>query len=1131
MSVFLKKWKQYDSSGNEMGDFLAGQMQKCNQIDILTGYFFFDGIKSIQEALEKNPELKLRILVGMDAGIDTKELVCKIYEYENSNPPHNASEAYVKQLKHFLAKFPPEQITESQAKLFNHFSAMIENDKLQIRKSKITNHSKLYIFHENNGEVSYCGGSSNFTYSGLKGRQEFNIHVMQEYAGEVKEIFDELWDNALPIIDFSDEAKSTECVPPEEIENILRKENPCSTVSPFDAYMKIMHEYLKMHESPIEIKQRIREILEHSFYTTAEGEKKQYQELAYQVDAVADAAKILQLCGGVIIADVVGLGKSVIASLLAKLSCKPGIFLVPAHLIPNWENYLTDFGLENWSVASIDNPASLESPEFVNAQMVVIDEAHNLRNPKIQIYQTLQTKLTSCDIVLLTATPFNNRPADLWSLIDLIGKFDKTELRSHFDILNEKYNVLINEIKAVYQNNLFKIPPEKQAEFDGITADIRRLVQPFIIRRNRKDLLAENSPYYAALKDLIPTQQPPINQEFKLTPKQADFYDKILNKYFAGANKEFKGAMYQPQVFISGNKNQQDGSQSQSNLYGMICRFMVSRWESSPVAFKKTLETLRDALKQYIARWDKYGIFVQIYDRSNDFADTSNDESVLDAQDDNFCDIEKVLKKITDASKKKDIYFRADKCTVDLQATGAICQEMKTDAAEKFSAALQADLDTLNKIHKELNECGVLMPENDGKLQALKSELDSILNGKYETLEKEVKTDNPRKVIVFSGFADTANYIKENLEKEPQFAGKIIFVRGQDCRNKNERKQKYEEIETHFKASGSQAASTGKMILVCTDVLSEGINLNQAGVVINYDLCYNPVRIIQRIGRINRIDKKVFDNIYNVNFFPSEKDINDMGEIAIRKMHTIHSIIREDAQVLSLDEKPLAVSADKSDKEQLTEALAATAPLSELSVIRKMYQDGLQRYNSALAAQTTYKRELDLLAGRFSMKAGDSESLYMYYHSGFSIKVVKLPDVNDPKNPQRPVSLVEALKEWSPEPTTEKLEFELSKENNRHYYALDCACDGRWGNVNSGEESKIYRACKKAGVTDSDVLNNVDLFVQNAANEEILKKLLKEQNIQEIEDMILTFVKNNQIFKIRDELFFTLGVTEKGNLK
>ena len=95
MSVFLKKWHKHNDACNEMGDFLAGQVQKCTQIDILTGYFFFDGIKSIQEALEKNPDLTLRILVGMDAGIDTKGLASKIYEYENSNLPHNVSAEYV----------------------------------------------------------------------------------------------------------------------------------------------------------------------------------------------------------------------------------------------------------------------------------------------------------------------------------------------------------------------------------------------------------------------------------------------------------------------------------------------------------------------------------------------------------------------------------------------------------------------------------------------------------------------------------------------------------------------------------------------------------------------------------------------------------------------------------------------------------------------------------------------------------------------------------------------------------------------------------------------------------------------------------------------------------------------------
>ena len=756
MSVDLIKWSESNVAGNDMGNFLAGQVQKCTQIDILTGYFFFDGIKSIQEALEKNPDLTLRILVGMDAGFDTKGLACRVYEHERCYPPANIGVAYIESLEQFFAKFPAEQITEEQAKLFDHFSTMVSRGKLQLRKTRVANHSKLYIFHDNDGPVSYCGGSSNFSYSGLTGRQEFNIHVEQdqERAQEVQTSFDVLWENATAVTDFTEHKNTSELKPP--LHEIIRKNNPCATVSPFDAYMKIMHEYLKMHESPVEVKQRIREILEHAFYTTADGKKHHYQELAYQVDAVSDAAKILQLCGGVIIADVVGLGKSVIASLLAKLSCKPGIFLVPAHLVPNWLDYLVHFNLDNWHVMSIDNPASLEGDEFKNAEMVVIDEAHNLRNPDIQIYQSLKAKLANCDVVLLTATPFNNRPEDLWSLIDLIGKFDKTELKSNFDILKKKYDDLIKEIKV-----LLSIPPEKQAEFDEITADIRRLVQPFIIRRNRKDLLTEDSPYYAALKDLIPIQQPPVNREFALTSEQVKFYDKILNKYFAGVNKEFKGAMYQPQIFISGNKNQQDGSQSQSNLYGMICRFLVSRWESSPVAFKKTLETLQNALQQYIDRFDKHGIFVQIFDRSEDFNNTDNDECAPQEQD--ISAIEKVLKKIKNAVKKKDIYFRADKCTLDLQSTGAVCLEMKTAVAEKFAAALKADLIILKKIYKELEYCGVLKPENDGKFQALKSELYSILNGGYEKLESTVKPDNPRKVIVFSGFADTANYIKENL--------------------------------------------------------------------------------------------------------------------------------------------------------------------------------------------------------------------------------------------------------------------------------------------------------------------------------------------------------------------------------
>ena len=656
MSVFLNKWETHDSTGSDMGIFLAEQIAKCTQIDILTGYFFFDGIKEIQEALSANKKIKLRILVGMDAGIDVQGLVSRIYEHEQENHSQDVSEQYIKTLEKFFSKFPSKQLTPEQAALFADFSDMIEENRLEIKKTAIANHSKLYIFHEENGTISFCGGSSNFSYSGLTGRQEFNIYVEQdqERAQEVQTAFDVLWENATAVTDFTEHKNTSELKPP--LHEIIRQKNPCATVSPFDAYMKIMHEYLKMHESSVEVKQRIREILEHAFYTTADGKKHRYQELAYQVDAVADAAKILQLCGGVIIADVVGLGKSVIASLLAKLSCKPGIFLVPAHLVPNWLDYLVHFNLDNWHVMSIDNPASLEGDEFKNAEMVVIDEAHNLRNPKIQIYQTLQSGLAQRDVVLLTATPFNNKPEDLWALIDLIGKMDKDKLKKEFEIQEDKYNEIVDKFRTLYNNDLSRVSAAEWEKFNKIAAEIRRLVSPYIIRRNRLDLTHDDSPYKDLMTEKIPKQES-VRQDFCLTQEQAEFYEKILNLYFAGDHKEFKGAMYQPQVYVSGDKNKQDGSQSQTNLYGMICRFMVCRWESSPAAFLKTLQTLQSALTQYISRFSSGKFFIQIFDRNKAVYDGESDGTKLDEEISDE-EVETLLKKLERSKKKKTVYCR-----------------------------------------------------------------------------------------------------------------------------------------------------------------------------------------------------------------------------------------------------------------------------------------------------------------------------------------------------------------------------------------------------------------------------------------------------------------------------------------
>ena len=1136
MSVFLKKWETHDSTGNDMGIFLAEQIAKCTQIDILTGYFFFDGIAEVQKALFANKNIKLRILVGMDAGIDVRGLVSRVYEHELENHLQDVSEQYIKTLENFFAKFPSEQITPAQAALFAEFSDMIKENRLEIKKTAIANHSKLYIFHEENGTTSFCGGSSNFSYSGLTGRQEFNIHVEQdqERAQEVQTAFDVLWENATAVTDFTEHKNTSELKPP--LHEIIRQKNPCATVSPFDAYMKIMHEYLKMHESSVEVKQRIREILEHAFYTTADGKKHRYQELAYQVDAVADAAKILQLCGGVIIADVVGLGKSVIASLLAKLSCKPGIFLVPAHLVPNWLDYLVHFNLDNWHVMSIDNPASLEGDEFKNAEMVVIDEAHNLRNPKIQIYQTLQSGLAQRDVVLLTATPFNNRPEDLWALIDLIGKMDKGKLKKEFEIQEDKYNEIVDKFRTLYNNDLSRVSAAEWEEFNKIAAEIRRLVSPYIIRRNRLDLTHDDSPYKDLMVDKIPKQKS-VRQDFLLTQEQAEFYEKILNQYFAGDYKEFKGAMYQPQVYVSGDKNKQDGSQSQTNLYGMICRFMVCRWESSPAAFLKTLQTLQSALTQYISRFSSGKFFIQIFDRNKAVDDGESDGTILDEEISDE-EVETLLKKLERSKKKKTVYCRKG-CRYDFQKTGAMVVEMNETAAEQFLQDMQSDLKILKKIEEELKTCGCIVQEskdgavtlkaaNDGKFLALKEVLRQILAGSYEKDGDVCQEGKPRKAIVFSGFADTAGYIADNLEADPEFKGKIEFVQGKDHSTQEKRIQMYELIESHFRASGKMAKERDKMILVCTDVLSEGVNLNQAGVVINYDLSYNPVRVIQRIGRINRIETKVFENIYGVNFFPSEKDINGMEGIAIRKMHAIHSIVCEDAQVLSLDERPLAALSGKSDSEKLEAALQAEqSPTGELSIIRKMYQDGLKQYSTETAAQEAFRQKLDLLAGRFSMVAGAQNSLYLFYRDGFSISAVELQNVHDTKSHCCKVFLPEALKQFAVPPATESMLFELS-EKNPYYNAKVCYESGEgfypedMPSPNAIDD--IVKKCsKKFGINGINAKEKLRLFVQTAAGMEQVKNWLKENNKTALEEALKDYSPEKLIHKNNREFFMAVG--------
>ena len=931
VKVDLKKWK--GERGNEMGDHLATMFARASEVDILTGYFFFDGFQGLLDVLEENKSLKLRILVGMDAGIDTKGLVYRVYEYEAGQPPSDGyANDYLGKLKSVLTHSDPkESVSAENAKLSKVFATMISEGRLHIRKTKTPNHSKLYIFHVDGG-VSYSVGSSNFSYSGLNGRHELNAYLVGDDANAslMASEFDRFWNDALPITEFAEHKGTSEKgnTFAQKIATTLTSDSPATAISPFLAYMKVMREYLKLNRSDGQLEFRIRSALRDAGF----------DEYTYQIDAVSRAKRILDTNGGVIVADVVGLGKSIVGSLLAKLSDGPGVVLAPPHLISgdsdSWEGYLKKFGLdgdEGWKALSIWTPALMDDPAVKKAATVIIDEAHNIRNDKSELYKSVSEAVSGKRVVCLTATPFNNCPSDLRSLVSLFGGekiagVDRAIFLGHIKSLDKNYSRLV-EARRSRLDGFDEVANKK--ELDKVANELKMRFAPLMIRRNRLDIKS-NPAYVAKIGDKIPEQRL-VKKTFRLSKAETegDFYDDVVGEYFGSKDghtpPKFSAAMYHPEQFVSGNEST---NQQQGNLANMVRRFLVMRWESSPAAFKATLSNIKDRLVAALNEFRKSGMFIPSARGVDPVSGIINDDG------------------------RGPVYAKSSISAESFP--GRVVRSFKAAEAKEFEDALDADLKTLDEVASKFVAAGLDDPKNDGKLNSLLDTIDSIFNGTFKG--EKWNPSNPRKVIVFSQYADTASYVRDAIKA--RYGDKVMYAEGGITKDFKK------ELEGHFHAKYETAKTEEKTILVTTDVLSEGINLNQAGVVVNYDISWNPVRTIQRIGRINRIAAKPHDTIYAVNFFPKDSGINIEG-ISVRKMKMIHGILGEDAKVLSEEEEPKAFISSITD---LDAAEGNTA--SDETRIAALYEEGLTAQcgkEKDSEQRKQFEAELDELGFHFSI--------------------------------------------------------------------------------------------------------------------------------------------------------------------
>jgi len=785
--------------------------------DCLVGYFFSSGFHTIYKSLEDTE--RIRILIG----IGTNRQIYDLMEKTNRNEQLalNFSHAETKQEIEKLVQKEMEDSDDSKdiEKGVNKFIEWIECGKLEIRAYPSQNiHAKLYVMTFNEGDRDtgrVITGSSNFSQAGLVDNLEFNVELKNRSDYEfAKEKFEELWRDAVD-------------VSVKYVQTIKYKTWLAQNISPYQLYLKFLYEYFKDELSQTD------EIF--MKYLPSE-----FKRLEYQEQAVLNAKKILLEYGGVFISDVVGLGKTYISAMLAGQLDGRTLVIAPPVLLEksnpgSWPNVFSDFRIpaDFESLGKLDHLLNIGTDKYTN---IIIDEAHRFRTETTVTYEKLAVVCRGKRVILVTATPYNNTPKDILSLIKLFQNAKRStipnlpDLEAFFVNLDKKlkkldrkndYNKYINTIKSN-------------------SREIRdKVLKYLMVRRTRTEI----EKYFN--RDLqeqglkFPKVKKPEPFYYELNGKEDDVFSKTIDLI---ANK-FKYARYMPMLYYTGKIDQLE-EQSQKNLGKFMKILLVKRLESSFYAFKNSVSRFLDSYKRFIDEMENGNVYVSKKHINKIFELLENDD-------------DEAVQQLIDEGKAK----RYD--SKDFR------KELRND--------LHYDYEILSEIHKLWQNIN-----RDPKLLKFTNEManNPVLKNNH--------------VIIFTESKETAEYLHENLGKH--YKNKVLLFTG------DSKETVRDKVVQNFDARARHKKDKYR-ILITTEVLSEGVNLHRSNVVINYDIPWNPTRMMQRVGRINRVDTP-FDVIHTFNFFPTTQS-NDqikLKEAAIGKINAFLTLLGGDAELLTQGE-------------------------------------------------------------------------------------------------------------------------------------------------------------------------------------------------------------------------------------
>lgn len=566
-----------------------------------------------------------------------------------------------------------------------------------------------------------------------------------------------------------------------------------------------------------------------------------FMRLEYQRQAVIQALKKLKEHNGVFLADVVGLGKTFIAAQLLQQLRGRILVICPPVLKNYWRTSLQDFGVP----AHIESLGKLES--LINEHgtdrydYIVVDESHRFRNEATQAYANLLDICRGKKVILVTATPLNNTIDDIYAQLKLFQPPKNSSIPGIPD-LDKFFNSLRKRFK-----NLDRTDPEYRTVVKAVSSEIRdKILKHVIVRRTRTDV----KNHFTNDMDEQGLSFPSIADPRKIVYQfdgqlEAVFNDTIL------ALRNFRYARYIPLLYYTGKKQLTEFErQQQRNVGSFMKGILIKRLESSVHAFRKSVD-------RFIVSYEK---FLEMFDAGTVYISQNIDVFDLIANDDTNKLGEMVEEEL--AHKYASVDFR-----------------------DGFRGDLAHDLETLKAI-KKLWATVKRDPKLEAFQQALKADKD--LAGK--------------RLIIFTESKETGEYLFKNLNS--LYPDQVMFFSSQGGRiGKASARQSPSVARNTIMAAfdpGHKNPIDNPRILITTDVLAEGINLHRGNVLINYDLPWNPTRVLQRAGRINRLGTS-HPELFIYNIFPTTQSDEHLGLEAniTNKIQMFHHILGEDARYLS----------------------------------------------------------------------------------------------------------------------------------------------------------------------------------------------------------------------------------------